>query len=634
MIAGVEMVFNYSYSFSIKRIISILLRVFIISVVLFQFINCSGTDSGSSITQSSNAEPDQNSSSTGGNQPPTNSPAPAPSLNPYILQCINTSDASAVGASLNSALVEYAAQGAFQKIAGFDWQQDEDLAVTVDNNCAIESKFVDQIFNFVDQREVIANQKYTTYVVKKENVKKLALFILAVRESECVAAADKNSKVSLNADVVDPLFSNLKHLSNIGATDAELTALMAYNNGNLYTTKVGVIDSGVDTNNPDLTNNIAKSATGQVIGLNSTSSGESTVLDSGFHGTHVTGLIGAEFKNGIGVTGVYGRNIKIYPVRASNDGSSMTLAAVANGIIWAADQGVDLMNLSLGTTSDSSVLKNAISYAISKNVFIVVAAGNDGKQLTLSSPAYPAMYNAQFAGLVTVGSIDATTTNKSSFSNYSSTYVDIMSPGSNGSTGIYSTVPVSMTSSGSGVGSRLSSSSGNLVPIQGTSMAAPVVTGAMAAVISMSKGKGIDFKNSDLETFLKGSGSPKSQNYASYAKDGSYLNLPTLISFMKTKIDSMGPPPQVLSFTLHPASKQIVKGESVQLTSDVVSNVNPVTYQWYFNNAAIAGANTKNLSLQQVNESAGGVYSVSASAGGKIIYSQNAELKVALKLCN
>jgi len=108
--------------------------------------------------------------------------------------------------------------------------------------------------------------------------------------------------------------------------------------------------------------------------------------DAEGHGTHVTGTIAQSTNNGIGVAGV-AFNCSIMPVKVLDSNGSGTYTDVAEGIIFAADNGAHVINLSLGGPDDSITLKNAIAHAYSKNVTIICASGNNGSPDTVSFPA-------------------------------------------------------------------------------------------------------------------------------------------------------------------------------------------------------------------------------------------------------
>jgi thermitase len=175
---------------------------------------------------------------------------------------------------------------------------------------------------------------------------------------------------------------------------------------------VAVLDTGVRASHPDLA--------GKVLAGRDFASGDSDPSDENGHGTAVAGLIGAVSGNSTGMASV-AWNTSILPVRVLDKDGSGSHSDIADGIVWATDQGADVINLSLGGTGSSSTLQSAINYAWSKGVVIVAAAGNNGD----SVPCYP-------AACTNVVAVSATNSSDSrtSWSNYGS-YVDIAAPGAN-----------------------------------------------------------------------------------------------------------------------------------------------------------------------------------------------------------
>ena len=225
---------------------------------------------------------------------------------------------------------------------------------------------------------------------------------------------------------------------------------------------VAVIDTGVDLGHPDLDSKI-------VPGYNF-AYGNSDPSDDNGHGTHVAGIIGAESNNGQGIAGV-SWGAKIMPVKVLNSWGSGYLSDVANGIIYAADNGADVINLSLGSSYYSSTLQSAIDYAYNKRVTVVAAAGNGGN----STINYPAGCNH----VIGVGATDQNDV-KASFSTFNSS-VDVSAPG------------VSIASTwyrGSGYSYALAS---------GTSMATPHVAGLAALLLSDDSSRQPD----DIEDLMK-----------------------------------------------------------------------------------------------------------------------------------
>ena len=210
---------------------------------------------------------------------------------------------------------------------------------------------------------------------------------------------------------------------------------------------VAVIDSGVDAAHPDLA--------GQVLpGIDYVTGTTGVSSDPNGHGTHVSGTIAALAGNGVGVAGV-APHVKILPIRALDANGSGFMSAVANGLVYAADHGAQVVNMSIGSGSQVGAVTNAISYARSKGLVVVAAAGNN------RAGGSPISYPAADAGVIAVASTDSADV-YSSFSNRGS-YVDIAAPGSS----ILSTLPVAMSS---------------YAYYSGTSMASPHIA-AVAALL-------------------------------------------------------------------------------------------------------------------------------------------------------
>ncbi|WP_285009462.1 S8 family peptidase [Pedobacter faecalis] len=185
------------------------------------------------------------------------------------------------------------------------------------------------------------------------------------------------------------------------------------------------------------------------------------------HGTHVAGIIGAMRTNSLGIMGV-ADNVDIMVVRAVPNGDERD-KDVANAIRYAVDKGAKVINMSFGKSYswDKGIVDEAVKYAVSKDVLLVHAAGNDNNNLeekeNFPDPRY--VDGGVASSWLTVGASgwknDGTI--KASFSNYGKTTVDVFAPGVN----INSTVP----------GSKYEK-------LNGTSMAAPVVAGLAALIRS------------------------------------------------------------------------------------------------------------------------------------------------------
>ncbi len=136
------------------------------------------------------------------------------------------------------------------------------------------------------------------------------------------------------------------------------------------------------------------------------------------HGTSVAGVAAAEANNNVAGAGVC-PVCKILPVQAATADGTVAWSAAARGIVWAVDQGADILNLSFGGDATTSVLSDAIEYALSQGVAIVASAGNSGNE----DPMYP----ARLPGVISVGGHDESG-NRYSWSTYGQ-LVDVAAPG-------------------------------------------------------------------------------------------------------------------------------------------------------------------------------------------------------------
>ncbi|MEO6605175.1 MAG: S8 family serine peptidase [Aeromicrobium sp.] len=222
---------------------------------------------------------------------------------------------------------------------------------------------------------------------------------------------------------------------------------------------VAVVDTGVSARHPDLYGRV-------LAGYDFVSPGRS-VADGNGHGTHVAGIIAATARNGIGIAGL-AYQAKILPVRVLNNNGEGDTAGVARGIIWAARHGANVINLSLGSAANDSAIQTAVSYAQSRNVVVVAAAGNEGCGLFGSPTEYPAAYS----GVLGVGAISS----DRRIASYSScgNWVDVVAPGS----GILSTM---IASSNAGLGCTRGSL---YCMLSGTSMATPYAAATAALEIA------------------------------------------------------------------------------------------------------------------------------------------------------
>lgn len=206
--------------------------------------------------------------------------------------------------------------------------------------------------------------------------------------------------------------------------------------------KIGIIDTGIRSNHPDL-----KLAGG----VSFIGNGTSFEDDEG-HGTHVAGIVGA-LDNEIGTVGI-APEAELYAIKSLNHVGMGNLSDVIAGIDWAIEKDLDIINLSLTSESGSSILEGVLKEAYNKGIFIIAASGNAKQTVPAGADV---LYPAKYESVIAVGSIDSQY-NRSKFSYYGPS-LDFVAPGER----IYSTY-----------------THPDYEYRHGTSMAAPYVAGIVA----------------------------------------------------------------------------------------------------------------------------------------------------------
>lgn len=215
--------------------------------------------------------------------------------------------------------------------------------------------------------------------------------------------------------------------------------------------RVGIIDTGVDLNHEDLQ--------GRVKGyINFTSSDTSAVNDDNGHGTHVAGIIAAN-KNGIGVVGA-APGCDLYIAKAFSKDGSATQESIQRSLRWLIDQNVHVINMSFSSDKPNDLERRLIWEGIQKGITFVSAAGNEGGTGMENTIGFPAKYKEVIA--VTAVDVDG---QRASFSSQGA--------------------EAQIAAAGTDILSTYMNNS--YVTLSGTSMATPLITGAVAILQSKAK---------------------------------------------------------------------------------------------------------------------------------------------------
>jgi subtilisin family serine protease len=299
----------------------------------------------------------------------------------------------------------------------------------------------------------------------------LAAAVAALADDPQVRYAEPNGEMHAAGVPNDPGFGLQWGLSNTGQSvlgtrgtaGDDIGALYAWPHSTGANVTVAEVDSGVDYTAPDLQ--------GQLINGWDYINGNNNPQDQFGHGTHVAGIIAALQNNGTGVSGV-APAAKVMPLRVLDATGSGTDVDVAQAFNDAGDDGVAIVNASLGSSAPSQVIEQAIQ--AHPNTLYVVAAGNDGTNNDdPSTPFYPC--DAPEPNVICVGASDQND-QPAWFSNYGATSVDLFAPG----VSILSTYP------------------GGYAYDDGTSMATPMVSGTLALMLARNPGLGATALKNDL----------------------------------------------------------------------------------------------------------------------------------------
>ena len=298
---------------------------------------------------------------------------------------------------------------------------------------------------------------------------------------------------------------------------------------------VAVIDSGIDDDHPDLTDQLWDDGRGNhgrnfapdVWDLNNDNRlsqneinqniNPNDVDDGSGHGTHVAGIIGAIQNNNKGTVGLAGSFVRLMAIRVLDNNGEGLVTDVYNGVNYAIGQGAKVINMSIGvkfngdppaTVAKNATYEQAVADAVNAGVVLSLSGGNNRREITNSFCPSVGCFGQFTEGALTVASVDTASRNLSSFSNYGG--LDIAAPGSENSPagkGILSTVH-----------------NNNYGRKGGTSMAAPVVAAAAAFLIGYYKTKNQSYTPASIEAFLKEKGSREKSSLRPFVPEGRIID--------------------------------------------------------------------------------------------------------------
>lgn len=325
-----------------------------------------------------------------------------------------------------------------------------------------------------------------------------------------------------------------------GNTEFEIAWDVTQGNGNII---IAVVDTGIDLDHPDFNCTVLGGASKLTAGV-SFVEGTSSADDDFGHGTHVAGIAGACTNNLTGIAGA-APHARLMPVKVLNSSGSGSYSDVANGIIYAADQGAKIINLSLGGEYSSSTVADAVQYAQDRGSLVIASAGNYANQ------GNPVIYPAAYPAAMAVAATDEFD-NWAYFSEFRP-YVEVAAPG----VYIYSTLH-----------------SANYGSLSGTSMAAPHVAGLAALIWSVDPGLTNDQVRQKIQATANDLGPIGKDDYFGYGRINAWQALESYAT-VTLEYSSGGEVTRPISFL---SDEETASSPSVQVIRVSKASEEPITW--------------------------------------------------------
>lgn len=363
--------------------------------------------------------------------------------------------------------------------------------------------------------------------------------IKEIKKDDSVVHVESNLKHKLSAAPNDPGYSKQWGLTTIKAEQAWSDIPAAKK-----AVTVAVIDSGAELSHSDLQGRISSGGYNFILE-------NDHIYDVNGHGTAVAGVIAAKTNNKLGIAGVAGTvDVRILPLQVANYAGEIYISDVISAIDYAIAEGVDVINLSLGSTDYSAIENKAVQRAIQAGIIVVASAGNSGN----SDYSYPASYD----NVISVGAINSSE-QIADFSTYNDR-VSLVAPG----VAIYSC-----------------SLNNTYASLNGTSFSAPMVTGIAAVLRTVQPSLAVSEVKDILEESAQDRGKAGRDNIYGYG-----------IADMEGAVKQVSVIP-VEGISVTPQKLHLTVGGTAALTAGFTpSQASNQTLAWFSDDPAIAGVDS------------------------------------------